>query len=98
MSKKFVIVLNSGTPAEQNLLTQRLVSLQWAYFHYLEDVWLLAGVPDAQTAKTIYADAALILGEKTILVFEVQGECEHFGRANPKAWPWLKEHWGPVAT
>lgn len=89
--KNLAIALNDGTPEKRNDLTRLLASNSWAYWHWVDDFWIVQ-VPDDYTAHSLHdlVKESSEVGTSTILVFEFKGEIQYWGRNKTEAWDWLK--------
>jgi hypothetical protein len=43
---KFIVTLDVGTRDQRNTVTDLFRKKEWRIWHWMEDVWLLAQVPD----------------------------------------------------
>ncbi len=88
--KNLAIGLNSGTVEERNDITNLFSANDWAYWHWIDDMWIVQ-VPDEYTPKKLYnlIRSDTILGEKRILIFEFKGKINYWGWNAKKAWEWL---------
>jgi hypothetical protein len=89
--KNFTVALDSGTPASRNAITNYFAAQQWAYWHWIDDLWIVQ-VPDTYSPKTLYSQIEVLenIKQATILIFEFQGSINYWGRAKTEAWDWLK--------
>ena len=88
--KNFAIALDSGTVEERNEITNLFDTKKWAYWHWIDDFWIVQ-VPDDFTPKKLDEIIAsdTILNTRTRLIFEFQGKINYWGRNTEDAWKWL---------
>jgi len=88
--KNIAISLHAGGPAQRNAITKVFVDEKWAYWHWIDDFWIVQ-VPDTYTPKTLHdrLEALEPVGAATILVFEFHGRITFWGRSPNEAWAWL---------
>ena len=94
---RFIVTLNVGTLEQRNAVTEIFRLKKWPVWHWMEDVWLLARVPDAITAQNITEILSVhpLIGDKTKLVFRIpEGIATPFwGHNAPEAWKWMYQCW-----
>jgi len=96
MTGKFVIATNSTVPSlVKNSITIYLQSTGWQIWHWFEDLWLVAGVPDNFTAKDLAAalEVRSLAATGSFLVLQIEGESLYYGRAVKEAWQWMYDNW-----
>ena len=91
MSKDLVVFLDGGDAVARNEITNFLKSTGDAYWHWMDDLWFLNG--SEFTAKSLQSQLRELpsIGTRTMLVFKLGGPMEYWGRADDKAWDWLKK-------
>ena len=89
--KNIALALHAGTPQRRNAITKLFSDEQWAYWHWIDDFWIVQ-VPDTYTPKSLHdrLEALDPVGAGTILVFEFRERITFWGRAAKEAWAWLK--------
>ena len=88
--KNIAIALNSGTPAQRNEITNYLSDQNLAYWHWIDDFWIVQ-VSDDYTPKTLHValEENAKIGTPTMLVFELSGNINYWGRSSDESWKWL---------
>jgi hypothetical protein len=89
--KNIAVVLNAGQPEQRNAITNFFSGSEWAYWHWIDDFWIVQ-VPDNYTPQKLHNQLELLpaVGTATILLFQFSGRITFWGRANKDAWNWLK--------
>jgi hypothetical protein len=89
--RNIAIALNSGTPVARNEITNFFSSKGWAYWHWVDDFWIVQ-VPDEYTPKVLYQKLVDLprYSRQTILLFEFKGRINYWGTAPKDAWEWLE--------
>lgn len=89
--KNIAIALDKGTPSQRNEITKYFSSKSWAYWHWIDDFWIVQ-VPNEYTTHSLHIEIEKLseIGTSTILVFELNGRTNFWGRNVEKAWEWLK--------
>jgi len=98
---RFIVVLNNGSPAQKNAITALYQSKDWGFWHHIEDVWLLSGVPAGITARAISEELSSmpLIGKHVKLVIQIpSGPAPYWGNGSEKSWEWMKATWGPPGT
>ena len=95
MPRRILVAVNSRL-ADVNLrnaITKLLEAKGWEVWHWFEDIWLLADVPDTQKLE-ILRDEIRSLSKKNmhVLVMNVDGN-GLAGRIPTAGAPWLEEFW-----
>lgn len=94
---RFIVTLNVGTVEQRNAVTEIFRMKGWPLWHWMEDVWLLAKVPESINAKEITEILMEhpVIGKKAHLVLRIpQGSAApYWGQCHPDAWKWMKEFW-----
>jgi len=99
MSKRLIIVTNSAnaTKSSRDAITFHLESMGWPAWHWFEDIWLVANVPDevgvSALRDAIRALPAFSQSNPDILIFPIKGVTDHSGFLSKDAIPWLKQYW-----
>jgi hypothetical protein len=96
---KFIVALDVGTRDQRNAVTEIFQKKGWKLWHWMEDLWLLAEVPDKVTSKDISEelDAHPLIGTNKIkIVIRVPGSAEstYWGRGSRDSWEWMSRFWG----
>lgn len=88
--KNIAISLNAGTPIQRNAITKLFSKKSWAYWHWIDDLWIVQ-VPNEYTPKLLHIriEALPDIGNPTMLVFEFKGNINYWGRCKDEAWKWL---------
>ncbi len=89
--KNIAIALDTGEPIQRNEITQLFSSKGWAFWHWIDDFWIVQ-VPDGYTVRSLYEKIEELpsVGSKTVLVFEFKGRIDYYGRTKTDSWEWLK--------
>ena len=84
------IALHAGSPEIRNAITNLIVSCKWAYWHWIDDFWIVQA-PDSVTPKTLNEAISSLprANGTTILVFEIKPDFTFWGNAHPDAWIWM---------
>lgn len=94
---KFIIASDSLSKDDRDALTKLLQAKPWGFAHWIEHVWLLAGVPDQYTAKRLWEEIVADLPAcepKGMLVTRINAPVSYWGRGNDSNWKWMAEYWG----
>lgn len=98
---RFIIALDRGNREQRNAVTAFLQAKGWQVWHHMEDLWLLADVPDGVSSKELAdeIESISLIGDHTKFVVKIEGNprITHWGRANKEGWIWMKEFWGSPA-
>jgi hypothetical protein len=96
MSKKLVVSLAGYDAAVDNAVTTYLMAKPWGIWHYINNTWLIAGVPDSVTPRSLHDELEAVpgVGPVRLVIYEVQGEMPYWGRATNEAWEWMSKYWG----
>ena len=99
MNKQFVIATNAASPSIKNEITAFIKGKNWEFWHWFDDLWLLADVGEEYTARKIYEEVLMLSPEArnlTIVVFDMikKSDRSFFGKAVPSSWDWTIKHWG----
>jgi pyrroloquinoline quinone (PQQ) biosynthesis protein C len=95
-----IVILDQGTREQQDRITSVLSSSsqhqRFAWWHHIENVWLLANVPAGTTPKSLWTQIAEATGlrDARILVIMFNNQVSHYGKLSGEAWPWMAEHFG----
>lgn len=96
---KFLVALDVGTRDQRNALTDLFQKRGWNVWHWMEDIWLLAAVPDEITPKAIAGEISAHLvfqtGAKFIIIrITDSGKITYWGRGSKEGWEWMARFWG----
>lgn len=95
---RFIFILEGGTAAEHNAVTKLAQDNGWGFWHYIENAWLLSGVPDSETSKSMSERIRTVFDlTKTHLVLKIpeSAQITHWGLAQKDAWGWMMNNkWG----
>lgn len=99
MSNRFILVVDDASKEQRDTITQRLQGLKshgYGYWHWMETMWLVAGVPDGVTPKSFieWLEQTPGIDKLTYVVFAVNGLCPYWGRNTKEAWDWMLKSWG----
>ena len=88
--KYFAVSLHAGTPTQRNSITNSFASKNLAYWHWIDDFWIVE-LQDHYTARKLHdeLEAIQVVGTATMLVFEFDRNIKYWGRAKNEAWDWL---------
>jgi hypothetical protein len=97
---QFIICIDNGNANIRNAITNYLRDSGWGYWHWVDDVWLTAGVPDSMTSKLLWERLEKLpdIAGQSVLVFRVSNDTECYGRLKPGAWEWFKKNWNRKPT
>ncbi len=89
--KNVAVSLDNGIPAKRNAITNMFAERGWAYWHWIDDFWIVQ-IPDDMPPRKLHEliEAMPDVGTSTILLFEFKGPITYWGRAKDSAWDWLK--------
>ena len=96
--KRFVVItLDQGTKERRDAITEVVKQLGLGWWHWFQDSWMIPNVPAETTPKAIYAklESVECLKLASIVVLAFDGVPDHWGRANPDSWKWLKDYGKP---
>jgi len=95
---KFIVAIDVGTREQRNAITIMFQSKGWQLWHWMEDVWLLALVPDNVSAHQISEEMAQnpLIGQKTRVVIKLPESVPstYWGHCAKDAWEWMARFWG----
>jgi hypothetical protein len=81
------------TANQRDRVTLYLNNKPWDVWHWFEDMWLIAGVPDDVTKDELGKEIrSVIPGQKYILARMPEGNCL-FGVIPAESHPWFEEKW-----
>lgn len=88
--KNIAIALDAGMPLERNEITKFITSKGWAYWHWVDDFWIVQ-VPNDYSPKLLHEMICTLpgIGMPTILLFEFNGAINYWGNTHKDAWEWL---------
>ena len=95
---KFIISAKEPVAGRKDIVSRFVDSKKWPYWHWFDDLWLLAEVPESHNAKSIYDElmsAYPDLEEMTVIVFEVKDDSpqSYWGKTHKDGWEWMKKYW-----
>jgi hypothetical protein len=95
---RFVIATENWTKDEANTLTTYCVHSNFAYWHWLDALWLIE-YPGDISAMNFHAEICVknpALVSKTCLVLRVDDPKTYWGLGSTEGWNWLGQHgeWG----
>ena len=99
MAREFVVAIQGGSADSRDKITQYVKGRGWGFWHWFDDVWLIAGVPEETTAKELYLHLSSLSKELetvSLLIFSMDKKesRSHWGRSNPDGWEWMRTNWG----
>lgn len=76
-------------------ITKYLQAKGWKIWHWVENVWLLNGVPDSVTPKILWEDIKVGVDMPSLngIVLDPR-ESTYWGNLPREAWAWMLECWG----
>jgi len=90
--KHFVVVAKNPTIFQQNAIMNRVIKGNYAYWHWIPNIWLLKDDYDGDDAGTLRDKIRDAAPGCNFTVFEVQpGDWAGFG--DPQWGDWLNQHW-----
>lgn len=100
MSRHYVVAIDSGTAtaADKDRITESFRTQSFGFWHHFPDIWLLAGVPEHMTAKSIYALIETLVPQASLFVASMSRPGEYWGRAPETGWQWFKANWDPLVS
>jgi hypothetical protein len=97
MDYRLLIVVDSRSPPHRDAITAFLRDLGYECWHWIDDLWLLVGVPATVTPHGLWngliASDPLLTSLKG-LVLRIEGRPVYWGGNEAESWSWLLEHWG----
>lgn len=96
MGNRFFIAVDGGTAEQCNALTYYLKGRGYHWWHWLEDVWLLADVPPDVTPRTLWEELNSLpaLADTRVLVARADGAATYYGVLPKDAHAWMLLYWG----
>lgn len=96
MNNRFVISIEGGAVEQRDALTLHLKAKNFEFWHWLEDLWLLANVPLEVTPKSLWEElnAMPTLAGLHMLIIKTNGAVTYWGWLPAPAHTWLSEKWG----
>lgn len=100
MSNRFVIVVDNASKEQLDTITQRLQDTGYGFWHWVEYMWLVSGVPDGVTPKSFceWLEKTPGIESLTYIVLKVNEPCPYWGRNERKAWEWMERYWSKPST
>jgi hypothetical protein len=91
-----VLAIDRGSVDQANAITIYALARGWHVWHWLEGLWLLAGLPDEMTPPALWQEVIRLPGLLSIrgLAFRVGSEPLVWGGNAPESWAWLLQYWG----
>jgi hypothetical protein len=93
MTKRFVVVVDDATKAEQDVVTNWLKTTPLEFWHYLSDLWLVADGQDQHTTITIRDQLKALLPQKTVLILTIDQAEAWAARGPVEKFKWLHTTW-----
>ena len=97
MRKRYIVLVDNPTAEETAAITNLFRGPNYGWWHWIKGVWLVVCMDDTQTSETICNSARLVSGNKTVLVFDIQGGGQWAGfgpnQGEKNMFPWLQDHW-----
>ena len=97
MTRQFVIAVEGASKRMKDAVTNLLDGSEYGYWHWMEDLWLIAGVEGdvgAQSLGEWIEEEIPGLSSLNYLVIEIAPGKEYWGRNVKKAWDWMEQDWG----
>jgi hypothetical protein len=97
---QLIIVTNSAsiTREQRNALTDHLTAKKWETWHWIEDLWLIAGAPDdGPSIIALRSQINKIIPDQAFLIFTAKGTAVT-GYAQDKSQPWIENHWSVIKS
>ena len=97
--KNMIIALHAGYPVQRNEITGYLLKMQWAYWHWIDDFWIVQ-LPLTYTPRILFDELASSLNHATrssILIFDFVGPVTLWGNNSPDSWDWLRNNLGSLS-
>ena len=94
---RFVIATDKMPAVIADRLTTHFKGTGWGFWHWLDDFWVLDGVPDIYTAKKLYEELdglSKLFGAQTCVVMRTDPPLSFWGAATKDCWPWMSKYWG----
>jgi len=98
MSKRFVVLLDNCTLADQNALEVYFKKFGW--WHWLPNSWLLIDATETLTASKVRDDLQELVPGKNMLILEFTATGYTWSGYGPKEeggknmFTWLDQYWG----
>jgi hypothetical protein len=95
-----MISLDVGTREQRDAITFHLNGKGWKLWHWYQDLWLLAEVPDDVTPQRLWEELHALppLAQKSLLVMRFQDAPVFYGNAHRESWGWMEDHWSATDT
>jgi hypothetical protein len=96
MPAKLQVALDVGTREQRDAITFHLNAKGWKLWHWYQDLWLLAEVPDEVTPRRLWEELRALppLSQKSVLVMGLDGTPSYYGNAPRDSWDWMADYWG----
>lgn len=92
MSKRFVVATNGSSVENRDKITKFFDAKTWGYWHWFNELWVLVGVPDTYSAKSMWEELSNATGLNTelLIVFDIPpGQINWWGWAAKEGWEWM---------
>lgn len=95
MGSKYIIAVDGASKEVKDAITTRISGTGYGYWHWMEDIWLVAGVPDNVTPKSFsdWLEETPGCSLLTHIVIKVDTPSSYWGRANKQGWGWMEKYW-----
>ena len=95
MSRQYVIAIEGGSKELRDAITRRLAGAGYGYWHWMEDVWLVSGVPDDVTPQTMseWLEKTPYFANTHCLIIRVGTPTSYWGRNVKDSWEWMSKNW-----
>jgi hypothetical protein len=100
MSKRFIITARAQESIDA-IITSHLMQTSFGVWHYITNVWFLAGVSDSTTSKSLFEELEKLPGmgkDAWIVVTEISDNPEFWGMAPAGCWEWMGQCWGKPSS
>lgn len=96
MAQKYIIALDSGTADARDAITNHLLAKGWKVWHWIEDLWLVSGLPDDMTPRLLWEELNAMPSVEKVngLVMRTDPDLTYWGKGKRDSWKWMKEYWG----
>ena len=82
---------------ESNAITQLFQDSPYGFWHWIENFWIVQGDNKHETAEQLWDEISRrvpAFEPKTTLVMRIDNPVSYWGRADKKAWDWLRTEIG----
>lgn len=93
---RFIIAAGDLSSPQQDAITTIFREREWPFWHWIENVWLLAEVPDEVTPRALWDEITALEGMQDINGIAIRlGPEPLFWGSNPaESWNWMARYWG----